>query len=737
MINPKATSRYSLVIVTCAIGFAANLAQVSLFRFFMGLFYGTEMHLGMFLGIWLAGISTGGFVGGKKSLSLKWLLRLIVATITFSAAVVFFGHAFLPDPAGGYLPYQPVVLFMLVCIFPVSFLIGMLLPVLIRESDRSLGEYYGYEAIGGFFGGIFFSIILGGTANSMMCLISIPIIVLSAMTLISPDYIKPSFLVFILLPAIYFYGPDLVEKIENNYWKMANKNLTLVKTAETPYQKLQLCSYHEQMSLFSNGMFSCSWPLSESAEKKVHSFVSALKSTDEVLVLGAPTPDVVKEFLKYPGLKLTIVELDQKVIDFYSYSNESLSRCNILTDDPRRFLNTTQVRFDGILIYPVSPVTLAGNRLFTIEAFKAVKNCLKPTGVLSLEVAGTENYLGSIKEQIILSTWQALARVFPEKYAFPGSTITFFACQEKDVIPQNVKGFMKRFSSRKITTSTFFSISFFNILMPFRVSELEKWLNKPIVAKLNTDAHPESFGQQLELWNVYSGTSTSRPMRWLQARTLNQLIVFVFMAGLLCLVPLLMIRSASSIKSAVAGGVSISGATGLFCEIILILLYQNSHGAAYQMSAFFFGVYMLGLAAGAWLFSQLKSGKSSFRRLKKIKVMQAFFTFACIILVDQTQLHGVITIASAIFLIAFLDGIEFPIADSILRSLGKSPADSAGLLLFSDNTGALIAGLISGLWLLPVIGMKGSFLLLASLLVTNLIILLVLSKRFQDEQGVS
>jgi hypothetical protein len=51
------------------------------------------------------------------------------------------------------------------------------------------------------------------------------------------------------------------------------------------------------------------------------------------------------------------------------------------------------------------------------------------------------------------------------------------------------------------------------------------------------------------------------------------------------------------------------------------------------------------------------------------------------------------------------------------------------MLLFADNSGALVAGLLSGLWLLPAIGFKGSFYLLGTMLTANLAVLLIISKK--------
>jgi hypothetical protein len=287
---------------------------------------------------------------------------------------------------------------------------------------------------------------------------------------------------------------------------------------------------------------------------------------------------------------------------------------------------------------------------------------------------------------------------------------------------------MQRFAGRKINTATFLPMSFYNLLMPFRVKELEQWLSRPTKAKLNTDAHPESFAQQLELWNIYSGASVNSLLAWLQQRTFKQLVFAALIAGLLFLPFTLLLSRHSALKVTVATGVCISGATGLLSEIILILLYQNSNGAAYQMSAFFFGVYMLGLASGAWLFGRITSKRPAIKRLQRVKILQVVFALLCVGFVDLTGFHSAILIAGAIFIIAFLDGIEFPVADSLFRKIGAQANRSAGTLLFADNLGALGAGIASGLWLLPTIGMKNSFFLLAILLAGNLLILLLIKK---------
>lgn len=722
---------HRLSLVASITGFIANLAQVALFRFFMGQFYGTEIHLGLFLSIWLLGIACGGLLSGKISVRPLTLMLSLLAVPILTVLLLRFGIELLPSPDGGFMPFAPVTVFMAVAILPVSLLTGMLIPCLIRLSHKSLGYFYSLEAVGGFAGGICFSLVLSGNADAILCLLILPILSMAVITLTSRKKLLPGLATLLVAPLVWHFGPMISHNIDIAWWQKMHGQLQLAKTMETPYQRLQLASYHGQKSLFSNGMLTDSWPNPESVEARVHTFVSVLEKFDSILLIGAPSAETIAEFLKYPGCQITLLENDAGLIDMLGYPPDILTRVNVLTTDARLFLNeNSKEKYDAIMLYPISPVTLGGNRLFTIEAFKAMKRRLKPHGVLSLQVEGSENYLGSVKEKILLSTWQALKSEFNNCAAVPGSTVTFFAADE--TLTVDPKTLISRFSSRKIQTGTFFPMSFHNIFMPFRVAELNDWLGRNHETTLNTDAHPGTFMQQLELWNVYTGTSLNRWLVVLQNTSRTRLFTIFLVTGLgLMLLPAIF-SAGFAARNIVAGGVAVSGATGLFSEIILILLYQNRHGAAYQMTALFFGLYMLGLATGAMTFGHLQRREAAIKRLKTVKLLQIIFTGAGVAYVSFSELHSAAVTSLMIFLIAFLDGIEFPVADNILRGSGREAQDSAGLLLFSDSAGAMLTGLSSGLWLLPAFGMQNCFAMLCTALIINYVSLLLFSKKIHE-----
>ncbi|HNX74926.1 MAG TPA: hypothetical protein PLM07_12330 [Candidatus Rifleibacterium sp.] len=698
-------------------GFIANIAQVALFRFFMGQFYGTEIHLGLFLSIWLLGIAIGSLAGGRITFGTRFLLAGLFVLPLLSIGMLLIGPSLLPAPDGGLLPFAPVTGLMLATVLPVSLLTGMLIPCLIRLSQKSIGYFFSLEAFGGFVGGVFFSLLLGGTADSIICLLALPVLPLAVLTITSRKKALPALLTLLIAPMVWHFGPTAAGQIESAWWQRLHQLLVLEKSKETPYQKLQLASYYDQKSLYANGMLACSWPEGDANEARAHIFATALHEPGDILLVGAPTWEFVAELLKYPQAHLTIIENDAEVPGMLGYPEVENPRVKTIIDDPRRYLNQTSEPFDGIMICPVSPVTLVGNRLFTVEALHSLRQRLKPDGLLSLQVEGSENYLGTIKEKIILSTWQALKNEFMHCAAFPGSTITFFAAQKPFI--SDAKALATRFAGRHISTATFLPMSFFNLLMPFRVNELQQWLSKDQAFAMNTDAHPVTFIQQLELWNVYSGTSLNRLMRYMQQVSARQIFAAMLVGGFLLLLLPAFFSARVAAMAIINAGVALSGAAGLLCEIILILLYQNRYGAAYQMTALFFGLYMLGLAVGARTSARIQHRAEAVSKLRQVKIMQIAFTGSGIFIVNLPAMHSAPCIGMLIFVIAFLDGVEFPVSDSILRGSGRKAPAAAGLLLGSDSAGAMITGVLSGLWLLPAFGMQTCFAMLCLALIVN------------------
>lgn len=707
------------------VGLFANLAQIAALRLFLGTFAGTELHLGLFLGIWLGGIAIGSAWAGMQAISLPRLLTVVAISPALSLFTLLGILHRLPTSQGLLLPLSHSLLLMLGLLVPLALPLGAFLPTLIRYRKASMGTLaspYAIEAGGSFVAGLLFSVILGGQVSPVTVFLILPLPALLALAAVC-SFRRGLFLLLLAWPMLAMFAvPGLEQEFEQQCWKRLQPGTSLQESRETPYQRISIGEYDGQKSLLVNGLFVDNWPDPIRAEERIHTFLTAVASPSSLLIVGTPVPDILIELAKYPDLHTTLVDLDGRFQTFMAreYGNLLQQRFTQLTADPRQFLRTATATWDAILLLPSDPTSLADNRLFTAEAFHLMAARLNPRGVLGFTLAGTENYLGEELQETILSTWKTLRAAFPETFALPGESIQFWASPTPGALATDPALLSERFSRRAIPTVSFVGAAFANRLLPFRVQELQSWLKRPIETTINSDAHPKAFHRQLQLWDIYSDSRLSPLLRFLSRCDLRRTF-FASMLIFALLALLLPILGRAPRQVTILGlSAGLSGGVSLLGELGLIYLFQNREGAMIQQAALFFGIYMAGLACGSI------SGARIPGSLFRLKVAQAASFGGGAVLARCPELNGLLPVSTGIFLIAFLAGRELPLLDRQLREgCGFTGGSSSGLLFWADNLGGMIAAVAAGPWLFPILGVEATFILATALLTGNAILLLV------------
>lgn len=111
-------------------------------------------------------------------------------------------------------------------------------------------------------------------------------------------------------------------------------------------------------------------------------------SAEKILVIGYGTGAIVEAVLKSSEVKeVTIVELSKSVMQnlrkvpmFQELLKDK--RIKTVIEDGRRFLNTTDTKYDAILMDPVRSTTAYSNNIYSEEFFRLVKTHLKPRGTI-------------------------------------------------------------------------------------------------------------------------------------------------------------------------------------------------------------------------------------------------------------------------------------------------------------------------------------------------------------------
>ena len=119
-----------------------------------------------------------------------------------------------------------------------------------------------------------------------------------------------------------------------------------------------------------------------------------------VLIIGGGDGGALREVLRHPVEKATLVEIDGRVVevckDYFGWLRPALGggRAELVIDDGNAFLEKTRDRFDVILIDssdPVGPSTVLHQKAF----YQRVKRCLSPGGIAAAQAGALLFHLDS------------------------------------------------------------------------------------------------------------------------------------------------------------------------------------------------------------------------------------------------------------------------------------------------------------------------------------------------------
>ncbi len=123
-------------------------------------------------------------------------------------------------------------------------------------------------------------------------------------------------------------------------------------------------------------------------EMLAHVPVLAHGGAEDVLIIGGGDGGVLREVVKHPVKRATLVEIDGSVVDLCRQYMPSVSdgayddpRAEVIIADGVRFVAETDRRFDVIVVDSTDPVG-PGKVLFTQDFYRACQRCLKPGGIL-------------------------------------------------------------------------------------------------------------------------------------------------------------------------------------------------------------------------------------------------------------------------------------------------------------------------------------------------------------------
>jgi len=733
--GPASAIRAALALV----GFSAIVGQVVLMRELIVVFNGNEISLGIMLATWLFWTAVGSSLGSRLRLASR-SLRPAAAALQCALAASLPATIWAARASRSIFQAVPGEL-----VGPVSMLLttfvslsifcavsGALFVVAARMFEYECGvtarvaasSAYLLEAVGSALGGVAASVVLLrflgpfqiaaiiGLLN--LCMAAVMFLRMRCKEIV----IIAGAAALLAVPLLMSIAPRVERAAQARLWT----GFHMLESRDTIYGNLTITETGTIRSIYANGVILANAPDPSAAEEAIHYALLEHPAPHNILLIGGGEKGSVGEALKHPGVvRLDYVELDPALIDlarqFFPAQASALSdaRVHLHLVDGRRFLNTTQDRFDAIIVDVPDPQTAQLNRFYTVEFFRSARRHLAPGGLLAIELRSSEETLSPSLKEFLRCIRQTLQEEFPQVVAIPGETIHFFASPEPNVLTDNPRILVARLRARALQTQYVSQYFIPYRMMPDRMEELAEQLRPLATTPVNRDFTPVAYSFDIVHWSSQFGSLYSD---WFRAaarvpfrNVLGSLVIVLLCAAI---PSALILKRESREQAAAACCAAITGFTLMALQVFLLLGFESVFGYVYHQLAILIGLCMGGIALGSWLgMRRIQFGHyEPCRTLAATQIVLALAVPALLFVIAMTEtLSGTamswiaaqLVFPALAVLSGMLGGYQFSVATGIFLRHRKGRA-GLGTLYAIDLLGGCAGALVLSTYLIPAFG---------------------------------
>jgi len=743
-------------------GLSGITAQIVLLRELLVSFLGNELTLGVILANWMILVAIGSFLIGKSVEKVDKKIEIfVVFQLVFSLAFPFaiflcriFKNILLTTP-GEALGFAPIWYSSFTILLPVSLPYGALFTYGCKlysqygkDEASSVGKVYLFETIGSIIGGLLLTFLMIQYLNSFEIAFLISLMNPLIATFLLPPIPKARFFsfrnilfsvsIFIVLFFVYLLLTPSAKKIDsfsiNSQWR----NLNVIHNENSIYGNISVTQRGEQFTFYNDGVPSITTPIPDiaSIEDFVHFPMLFHKKPESVLILSGGAGGMIHEILKYPVTHVDYVELDPlllKLVQRFStpltQSELSDQRVKIHYQDSRLFTQRTGERFDIIFIGLSAPQALQTNRLFSLEFFSTAKRKLNPNGILVLSLPGSLTYISPELRDLNGCILDTLKSVFGSVRIIPGDVNLYLASDSNLLDLLTPKEIAERLEERKIQTSLVKK----NYIEYRLHRRWLQWYWKSMEGRrihINSDFRPLGVFFNLSYWNALFSPYLTGIFKWFEGFHLTFTLIKIILITII--LSIIFIKMPQHSRHAVTYSIFTTGLTGMIFSLALIFTFQTFYGFLYHQIGLLVAIFMAGIASGSFfitnLFDRMKNDSLLFLKTEiAIILFSILLPFAFLTpshhLEDKVVyviLYGAILIMS--FLSGMFTGIQFPLAVKIYLdnpSRKGKLGQTAGLLYGADLFGGFFGGLLGGVFLLPLLGLKETCFMMAMIKISS------------------
>lgn len=708
-----------------AIGFLSLLGQVLLLREVQVAFFGVELVVILALGTWLLVSGIGAALGllSCPSHAKMRVLFLLLAVFLPVAIVTARGiRPLLGATPGALLPLSQQLFLLLVMLVPCACVTGLLFQEAARLSmkhGKTLAFAYGAESMGGWVGGLLGTLAIAARFSNLwmvlVCALLATLFVFVPLRQSRPSRFQRT--ASIVLCGILVFGLSIHTDLDLFSTSWTHPSVRSVEDSKDG--RLMLTVLDEQKSVLLNNAVVLDTH-THAGETLAHIAALQRQTSNKILVLGGGADHVLESLEQHSPGQVVYVERSRTLLKFAQSMLSNKARqafqsdhVQVTIDDPRAYVRDAH-DVDLLVMRMPPPTSGSSNRFFTKEFFDLCKNALRPTGVFAFSLPGAGNIWTT---QLLLRTTsvvQALKTAFEHVVVVPSEEIILLAAQES--LPKDPSVLIQRFKERGIQAQLVSKPFLLDAYTNDRFFEAQNLLlSRATLA--NSDFRPVCFQASFLIWLSKFFPMLHHvefdPQQWrfrsfalVSFASLSFLVLFVLLGANF-------LRRNHTLRG--AGVTFLVGLSSMLLESVLLLSYQNHHGALYQNLGLLLMAFMGGLASGAIGIHTWAKKRSAFPRwISPAFAIGLMFCAGLTILVSVFGSGGssLLVFALLLFVVGALSAALFALAGTRFEHTQNNLVSP---LYAADLFGGCIGTVAASIFLIPVVGLVGTVLLVIGL----------------------
>ncbi len=720
-------------------GFTAVVGQIVLMRELIQVFSGNEIALGILLATWLLWTAAGSALAGasglgqrRPRLTVAILESLIAASLPATIWAVRNAKALFQSVPGELVGVVPMLVASLVCLSVFCVTSGALFASAARMVERECAlsprtvasTAYLLEAAGSALGGILASVVLVRWCDALQIAVVAGLLNLwvAASLLLRLKRAQVALLggaaLIAAVPLLFWIAPRWDRETRAQLWR----GFHVVGARESIYGNLTVTETGNEAgtirSLYENGAILANAPDPAAAEEAVNYALLEHPAPRRVLLIGGGLNGGVAEVLKHPSItSLDYVELDPALIAmarkyFPAQTAGTDTRVHLHFLDGRLFLAQTGEKFDVIIVGVPDPQTAQLNRFYTAEFFRLAREHLEPGGLVAIELRSSEEAISPDLAAFLCSMRRTLGEVFPYQAVIPGETIHLFGAIDPGTLTSDPQVLLARLRERKLTTQYVREYFIPYRMAPDRMQQVATGLAPTPTTPVNRDFTPIAYAFDVVLWGAQFKSRYVEWFRWAEHLEFGR-VMSAALIGLLAGIAVLAFLPGIKLRRRAAAGSSVAatGFTLMALQIFLLLGFQAVYGYVYTELSILIGLFMAGIALGAWL-AMRRTTVSTCRQLAGVQFLLALAAPMLLLVVTfaghfssgaGTWIAVQIAFPALATVSGLLGGYQFAIAAGVFLE-GETGRLGLGLLYAIDLLGGCVGALALTTFLIPVFG---------------------------------